>query len=148
MRKVLLFCALIAVINLVSACGASPSTQPTTPTPSKPAPTTPATPASPAPPQSPPAATIDGAKLYQTNCAACHGAGAAGGLNLGQVSVPDIRAAALQSVYRSDVNLIKKSIIDGKDKEGKDLNAAMPRWAGKLSDAEVEAIIKYLQTLR
>ncbi|MBI4282980.1 MAG: cytochrome c [Chloroflexi bacterium] len=145
MKKIGLLVVLVAGLWLVSACAQPTTTTPTTPsTPQSTQPTTPAAPAT----QTTTTAAADGEKLYQTNCVACHGANGAGGLKLGDVTAPDIRAAALQNVYRGDTNLIKRSILEGKDEEGKDLNAAMPRQMGKLSDADVDAIIRYLQSLR
>lgn len=138
MKKLLALVALIAVSGAASACG-SPSAPAATPPPA-----TPPAAVTPAPET---AAAPDGAKLYQTNCSGCHGATASGG-KLGETAVPDIRAAALQTTFKGDAALIKRAILNGKDEAGKDLNAIMPRQAGKLSDEEVTGIVQYLQSLK
>lgn len=91
--------------------------------------------------------TTSGQQLYQTNCALCHGQDAAGGLKLGQVTAADIRGPALASGYGNDVSLISRAILDGKDEKGGDLDAIMPHWRGKISDADVASIVAYLKTL-
>jgi mono/diheme cytochrome c family protein len=88
-----------------------------------------------------------GTQLYQANCATCHGAGTSG-TNLGALVVPDIRAQVLKSDYTNDTALIKGAILNGKDADGEDLDAAMPRFSGKLSDSDVSAIITHLQFLQ
>ncbi len=91
---------------------------------------------------------ISGAQLYQQNCASCHGANGAGGLKIGGVTSPDIRGPALASTFNNDISLIKRAILDGKDEKGADLDTAMPRFRGSLSDDQLNAIISYLQTLK
>jgi mono/diheme cytochrome c family protein len=99
-------------------------------------------------PTEPAASSVSsGQLLYQTDCASCHGANGAGGLKVEDETSPDIRGPALAEMYSNDWSLAKRAILDGKDEEGEDLDSAMPRWRGKLSDADVNAIIQYLQTL-
>jgi cytochrome c oxidase subunit 2 len=88
-----------------------------------------------------------GKETFQTNCAACHGADAAGGIKLGSATSADLRWNSLDKMYHGDQALIRRAILSGKDEDGEDLNPVMPRWQGKLSDAQVNAIIAYLQTL-
>jgi mono/diheme cytochrome c family protein len=89
-----------------------------------------------------------GQQLYQTDCASCHGVGGAGGTKIGDDTAPDIRFATLNDMYNGDWSLAKRAILDGKDEEGNALDPAMPRWSGKLSDAQVNDIIAFLQTLK
>ncbi|MDE3076351.1 MAG: c-type cytochrome [Chloroflexota bacterium] len=85
-----------------------------------------------------------GKRVYQTFCLSCHGPNAAGGLKLGAVS-SDIRSGALDAAFHGDRALIRRAILNGKDPSGKDLNVAMPRWQGQLRDAQVSAVIDYLE---
>lgn len=89
-----------------------------------------------------------GEKLYQTNCAFCHGTNGAGGMKIGDSTATDIRFNALNDMYNGDWSLAEDAILDGKDEEGENLDEEMPRWKGKLSNTEVDNIIAYLQTLR
>ena len=93
-------------------------------------------------------ANAQGEQLYQANCAGCHGIDAAGGISVGGVRSGSLRARSLDALYFNDTYRIARSILDGKDEEGKDLDAAMPRWRGKLSEAAVTEIINYLRRLR
>jgi cytochrome c oxidase subunit 2 len=95
-----------------------------------------------------PAAIAAGKQLYQTYCASCHGANGAGGIKIGEATSADIRFTALNDMYSGDWSLAKRAILDGIDEEGEDLDAAMPRWRGQISDSDVSAIVQYLQTLK
>jgi mono/diheme cytochrome c family protein len=114
-------------ISLVfSACSKAPSTA-STPTPT---------------------ATATGQQLYQANCASCHGADGAGGKKLGSATSADIRFAALNDLYSGNWTLVERSILYGTDEENEELDPTMPRWSGRLSDSDVNAIVQYLQTLK
>ena len=89
-----------------------------------------------------------GKQLYQSSCASCHGLDGVGGKNIEGTTATNIRYDALNDMYKGDWSLAKRAILDGKDEEGEDLAAIMPRWRNLLSDAEVDDIIAYLQTLR
>lgn len=90
--------------------------------------------------------TAQGKTLFATNCASCHGQNAAGGLKIGSATSADLRWDKLGKMYHGDVALIRRAVLDGKDEAGADLDPVMPRWRGKLSDAQVNAIIAFLQT--
>ncbi|MDE3074110.1 MAG: c-type cytochrome [Chloroflexota bacterium] len=119
------------------------------PTPSAPA----AASASPAPTAASPAASsvpsaadiAAGKKVYSTYCSACHGPEAAGGINLGSATSADLRWSALGKRYAGDTSLIRRAILTGKDEKGEQLDSAMPRWQGQLTDAQASAILTYLQ---
>ncbi|MDP2731130.1 MAG: c-type cytochrome [Dehalococcoidales bacterium] len=105
------------------------------------------TPSEPTPPSGTGTAAT-GKQLYDANCAACHGADGSGGLKIGEATAADVRFATLNDIYGGDWPIAKRAVLDGKDEDGEELEAAMPRWRGRLSDENVDAIIDYLQTLK
>ena len=88
-----------------------------------------------------------GKELYQTNCAACHGANGAGGLNIGSATSADLRSPDLETTYNNSDALISRAILTGKDQSNQDLDPVMPRFQGKLTQDQVTQIISYLKTL-
>ena len=88
-----------------------------------------------------------GKHLFTTDCVRCHKADGEGGLKLGTATSADLRAPDLEQQYKTDA-AISDAILDGKDEEGKPLDKIMPRWRGKLTDADVTSIIAYLKTLK
>lgn len=75
-------------------------------------------------------AQINGADLYQANCFACHGTGAAGAPILGQADVWAPRIA------NGEATLIDHA-ING-------FNAMPPRGGFPLSDDEIKAVVAYM----
>ncbi len=69
-------------------------------------------------------------------------------MKIGAATSADLRQSALQPMYHNDVALLRRSILDGVDENGKPLDPAMPRWKGQLSDTQVDSIIAYLKTLK
>jgi len=88
-----------------------------------------------------------GKHLFTTDCVRCHKADGSGGLKFGKTTTADLRAPDLEQQYKTDA-AIAAAILDGKDEEGKGLDAIMPHWRGKLSEANVASIIEYLKTLK
>jgi mono/diheme cytochrome c family protein len=97
------------------------------------------------------AAPLDGKALYEKNCAACHGADGQGGTQ--EVKGPRLAGDASQW----SLKLFNRAVMEGKDDEGKALEAPMPHWkdAAFQSDhgkpptsAEVTAIYRYLRTVK
>ena len=70
-----------------------------------------------------------GSKLFEQNCAHCHGEDAQGD-----------EGPNLHNLRLSDAG-ISKRIKDG-------IKGEMPRFGGKLSDADIQALVAFLRTLR
>ena len=84
------------------------------------------------------AADPDGAALYKGKCAMCHGPDGAGQTATGKsMKVRDLRSADVQKQTDKEMTTI---VTDGKGK--------MPAYKGKLSDAEIAAVVKYIKTLK
>jgi cytochrome c oxidase cbb3-type subunit 3 len=81
------------------------------------------------------AANANGAKIFQDNCAVCHGdhgEGTSMGKGLG---APDLGSKAVQS--KSDA-FLKNIIENGK--------GGMPAWKSMLKPAEIDAVLKHVRT--
>src|SRR5436190_22131873 len=73
----------------------------------------------------------DGAALFKAKCAMCHGPDGAGQTPTGKaMKIRDLRAADVQKATDKELNA---AISDGKGK--------MPAYKGKLSQAEIDALI-------
>jgi len=124
-----------------TTASASPSPRPTPATVATAAPTTPA--------QAQTAAEVAAGKAaFLSHCSSCHGPEAAGGIKLGDVTSADLRWNHLGPVFHDDPSLVRRAILTGKGPDGKDLNPVMPHWQGQLSDADVNAIIAYLESTK
>lgn len=137
-RGFLLVSFLVVAVTLLTSCGGAAPAPAPTPVPKPipapaPAPIPPPAPA-PAPVTSSPAATaaIDAAKLFTTNCAACHGANRQGTPGL----APALTATSLTG--KSDADLTT-TITKGRT------GTAMPPWEGKFSAAEIGALVKFVK---
>ena len=76
-----------------------------------------------------------GAALFQTNCAACHGANAKGNREFGAPNLAD----AIW-LYGGDEESVRKSINDARF-------GVMPRWGEKLDPATVKMLAAYVHSL-
>ena len=78
-----------------------------------------------------------GADVFKTNCQVCHGADGMGNTPMGKalkiVSYKD------PAVTKSSNAALETTIKNGKDK--------MPAFNGKLSDAQIHAVVEYIRTL-
>lgn len=80
----------------------------------------------------------DGASLYKSKCAMCHGADGSGQTPVGRsMKVADLRSDAVQK--QTDVELTKV-IAGGKGK--------MPAYGKQLSTADIESLIAFIRTLK
>ena len=84
------------------------------------------------------AADPDGAAIYKSKCAMCHGPDGAGQTTMGKnLKLRDLRAADVQK--QSDADLTK-IISAGKGK--------MPAYKGKVSDAEITALVAFIRSIK
>jgi mono/diheme cytochrome c family protein len=77
-----------------------------------------------------------GAKIFSDKCATCHGPEGKGG---GPLKTPDFTNPSVQAGLPRGT--VVKTIRNGKP------GTAMPAWAGKLSDAEIEAVADFVKSL-
>ncbi|MHB8867286.1 MAG: c-type cytochrome [Thermoleophilia bacterium] len=93
-------------------------------------------------------------------CADCHGRDGRGGrvsmMMMGSFEAPDIRWSTLTSTEMEhaegeaahppfDRDSFARALRDGVEPDGGELKSPMPRW--RVSDAQVDALIEYLQGL-
>ena len=80
----------------------------------------------------------DGAAIYKSKCALCHGPDGAGQTPTGKsMKVKDLRSAEVQNMTDADLN---KVIADGKGK--------MPAYKSNLDQASIDALISFIRTLK
>jgi cytochrome c6 len=85
-----------------------------------------------------PALYADGAAVYKSKCAMCHGPDGAGQTTMGKnMKLRDLRSADVQK--QTDAELVKW-IADGKGK--------MPAYKSKLTAAEIDALVAFIRTLK
>lgn len=78
------------------------------------------------------------ADVYKSRCATCHGPDGKGDTAMGKkFGLKDLGSADVQG--KSDADL-STTITKGKDK--------MPAYGGKLTDAEINDLVKYIRTLK
>jgi mono/diheme cytochrome c family protein len=81
----------------------------------------------------------DAGALWKTNCASCHGADGSGGTTMGKkLGVKNYTDAKVQSAM-SDAEMTK-AISNGQGK--------MKGFKGKLSDADIKALVSYVRSLK
>jgi cytochrome c6 len=81
----------------------------------------------------PPMAAADAAADYKAKCAACHGADGSKSM----MGAKPLNGAEVQGMSDADLT---KAITDGKGK--------MPAYKGKLTDAQIGDLVKYIRTLK
>ena len=83
-------------------------------------------------------AAADGAALYKAKCASCHGVNGSGDTAMGKaMKLRDLRSPEVQK--QTDADLTKVT-ADGKGK--------MPAYKGKLTDAEISAVVAHMRALK
>lgn len=90
----------------------------------------------------PAVAMADGADVFRTNCVSCHGKSGQGTPGLAPALKGD-KFVTGGSV--DDVTNTVKNGRAGDQKHFKDLPIAMPAWSGKLSDADIKAVVDYIR---
>jgi mono/diheme cytochrome c family protein len=84
-----------------------------------------------------PTAADEGADLYKSKCAMCHGPDGAGKTLMGEkLKIPDLRSAEMQKKTDAD---LKALIAKGKDK--------MPAYEAKLSKEQIDKLVVYIRDL-
>ena len=86
-------------------------------------------------------ASADGADVFRVNCASCHGKSGQGTPGL----APALKGDAFVTGKLDDVTATVKNGRAGDQKHFKDLPIAMPAWGGKLSDADIKAVVDYIR---
>ena len=86
----------------------------------------------------PSALAADGAATYKAKCAMCHGPDGAGQTTMGKnLKLRDLRSAEVQK--QTDAELVKW-ITDGKGK--------MPAYKGKLTPADIDAVVAFIRSIK
>ncbi|NNG13559.1 MAG: cytochrome c [Gammaproteobacteria bacterium] len=105
------------------------------------------TPATPMPTRSHDTAQIThGAAVYKQNCAACHGENGEGAANWrqrdanGQFPPPPLNGSG--HTWHHPLGALRYTIRNGT----KAIGGSMPGWKGKLSDADIDAVIAWFQS--
>jgi len=85
-----------------------------------------------------PILAADGAALFKSKCAACHGPDGKGETPVGKtLKVTPLGGADVQKMTDAD---LEKAISDGKGK--------MPAFKGKLAADELKAVVAFVRTLK
>lgn len=80
----------------------------------------------------------DGAAIYKAKCAMCHGPDGAGQTTMGKnMKLRNLGSADVQAQTDAQLN---KWIADGKGK--------MPAYKGKLTPADIDALVSFIRTLK
>ena len=83
-------------------------------------------------------AADSGADLFKSKCASCHGADGKGETTMGKnLKLKDLGSAEVQGKSDADLTTI---ISDGKK--------PMPGYKGKLTDDQIQEVVKYIRTLK
>jgi cytochrome c553 len=82
-------------------------------------------------------AADEGADLFKSKCAMCHGPDGAGKTMMGEkLKIPDLHSAEIQKKTDAELNTI---IVKGKDK--------MPAYESKLSKDQIDKLLGYIRDL-
>jgi cytochrome c6 len=82
----------------------------------------------------------DGALLFDTSCAQCHGHDGRGAPAFKALGVPDFTDAALQQKFSDDD--MTKIIQNGSP------SRKMPPWRGLYSDEQIRALVAHVRTFK
>ena len=84
-------------------------------------------------------AADSGADLFATKCGSCHG-------KTGAADTPMAKNMKLRDLGSADVQ--KASDQDLKDTISKGKPPKMPAYSGKLTDAQIDELVKYIRSLK
>jgi cytochrome c6 len=88
--------------------------------------------------------SADASALWNTNCAACHGKDGSGATMMGKkLNIKDYRDAKVQAAF-TDAEA-ERAIKEGVKTSGKE---TMKPFGGKLSDADVKALVAYIRSFK
>lgn len=80
----------------------------------------------------------DGAALFKSKCASCHGADGSGQTPVGKsMKLKDLKS---EEVQKTPAKVLFTIIADGKGK--------MPAYKAKLSTAEIDALVSHIKSLK
>ncbi len=80
----------------------------------------------------------DGAAIYKSKCAMCHGADGTGNTPAGKtMKVRDLTSADVQKQSSEE---LEKVVSNGKNK--------MPAYKGKLKESEIDAVVKFIRSFK
>ena len=83
-------------------------------------------------------AAADGAALFKSKCAMCHGADGSASTGMGKsMGLKPLGSPDVQKMSDEDMTAL---VANGKGK--------MPASKGKLTDEEISAVVKYVKTLK
>jgi cbb3-type cytochrome c oxidase subunit III len=88
-----------------------------------------------------PAVAADGKSVFGSNCGSCHGNNGQGITGL----APPLKGDSFVTGKLDDVMATVKNGRAGDQKHFKNLPIAMPAWGGKLSDADIKAVVDYIR---
>jgi cytochrome c553 len=89
-----------------------------------------------------PAQAEDGAELWRAKCKGCHGEDGKGKTKIGEKEkIDDLTSPDWQKNHSDD--RIKQVIRDGSEK-----NPKMKPFKDKLTDQEIDSLVKYIRTLK
>jgi mono/diheme cytochrome c family protein len=95
-------------------------------------------------------AVVEGAALYtRYGCINCHGPNALGGVPNPQApdrTIPPLSGAGFRKQFNSDAKII--AVIRSGSVIGKAPIVSMPHWGGIIPEAQLQALVAYLQTLK
>jgi mono/diheme cytochrome c family protein len=79
-----------------------------------------------------------GADIFKAKCAMCHGADGSASTGMGKtMGLKPLSSPEVQNMSDADLTAL---VTNGKGK--------MPAYKGKLSDADIAAVVKYVKTLK
>lgn len=89
------------------------------------------------------AATVDGSKVFATNCSSCH---QAQGQGVPGTFPPLAKNPAVTGDANAVIKVVKNGLTGKITVNGQTYNGMMPAWKGNLTDPEIAAVITYIRS--